>query len=393
METLSHKRYKLGEKLFSNSLGELFLGRDLQATTNQRLLFHSLPKQLLKELPPQLSLNQLKNLGSKADILLLKVVDYAWSEDQAIFVMETPEAWSFNVLPALQGQPTNLHQKALQIAQQLMDQSLVSKGIDSSLFLVTASGDLYLLGTALLTELQALAQQSPNLLQPQPSTPLAKKTRLLPLFLLGGAGLVAAGSLGIYQFAAPSKPLPMANTPIVPVSVLDKPSEANEVNTALAPVLEPKKPIAAVQVEASTSEPVAIPTQSLAEALPEPAVIPIKQEPTLPKPEAATVLASLTASPVPTSNITLPPTAQTTNPATANPQATQHLEHATEAINHGHLQTGLYYLRLAKKLDADQALLQNAAKQLIEKAQLTANASETLSPQMQTSIKQEFGLN
>lgn len=332
MESVLHKHYKIGERLFSNVHGELFLGRDLQATTNQRLLIHYLPSQLLSDQALKQSLSSLQNLGTQADISVLRVLDCAWSDTEVFFVLEAPEAWSLSVLPALQGQPTNLHQKALGITQQLIDQGLVTKGVDPSLFLVTPTGDLYLLGTAFLTELQAIEQQSPTLLQPAPPLPAKRKPSLLPLLLLAGAGLVTAGSLGVYQFVNPAKQTQFA--PSVTASELDKPLAHSEVSTNL---------IAAA-------------------------------EPVLPKPVAAVKI------------VTLPQT------MTPNPQASKQLEHATEAIKNGHLQTGLYYLRLAKKLEASQASLQTAAKKLIEQAQLTSTTSEGISPQMQNSISQEFGL-
>ncbi|HPY40959.1 MAG TPA: hypothetical protein PLM98_10595, partial [Thiolinea sp.] len=195
MESILHKRYKLSERLFSNSLGELFLGRDLQAPAAQRLLIHYLPSQLLSDTALKQSLNSLQSLGQQAATSVLKVIDCAWSDTEVFFVLEAPETWSLSVLPALQGPATNLHQKALAITQQLIDQDLISQGIEPSLFLVTPNGELYLLGTAFLTELQGLQLASPTLLQPQ-TIKTRKRASLLPLSLLGITGLVLAGGFG-----------------------------------------------------------------------------------------------------------------------------------------------------------------------------------------------------
>lgn len=347
MESVLHKRYKIGERLFSNALGELFLGRDLQAGGNQRLLIHYLPAQLLSDYALKQSLSHLQSLGSKAEASVLNVLDCAWSDTEVCFVLEAPEAWSVSVLPALQGQPTNLHQKALSITQQLIDQGLITKGIDPALFLVAPNGDLHLMGTAFLTELQALEQQSPSLLQPQAEVLPKKKTRFLPLALLGSMSLVvAAGSLGIYQFVAPSRAIQAPAPPVITVSTLDKPSTHSTHTTSLVPPLEPKP------------------------ATPED-----------PKPNTAKI-----TSPV----LTTQTISKSTSPL--NPQALKHLERAQEAIQRGHLQTGLYYLRLAKKLAADPTQLQTTARQLLEQAQLTGTANEVISPQMQADIQQEFEL-
>ncbi|WP_298609201.1 hypothetical protein [uncultured Thiothrix sp.] len=392
MESVLHKHYKAGERLFSNTLGELFLGRDLQATTNQRFLIHYLPRQLLSNTALKQSLSSLQNLGHKANTSVLKVLDGAWSETEVFFVMEVPKAWSLTVLPALQGQPTNLHQKALDITQQLIEQGLVTKGLDSSLFLVAPTGDLHLLGTSFLTELQTLADKSPNLLQPQAPVPINKRPSVLPLILLGGAGLVAASSLGLYQFANLSKPVPVTVASPVMISELDKPLVPNELNTHLETAIEPTKPIEPINLAvAAKLEPMIAPveTTKTQETLKPVSISATKiKEPDLVEPTTQVDKTKPLASSVVilSSSITQVPT---TPPS---PQAGMHLERASEAIKNGHLQTGLYYLRLAKKLNASQEQLKNMAKQLIEQARLTGAASEMLSPQMQTSIKQEFGL-
>lgn len=362
MESVLHKRYKIAERVFSNALGELFLGRDLQASANQRLLVHYLPKQLLSDSALKQSLSTLQSLGNQAETAVLKVLDCAWSDTEVFFVLEMPEAWSLSVLPAIQGQPTNLHQKALAITQQLIDQGLVTNGIEPSLFLVTPTGELYLLGTAFLTELQTLAQQSPALLQPIPPRPRPKKHRLLALIFLGITGLVAAASLGVYQFSQPTKTTQIPIAPKTQVSVLDKPLMQNAATTSLVTIpLQPVQTPAQTRVEQETSLPPR--PSTLSQSLETPIIQAVIAKPSIIEPVAV-----------------------------SNPIATQHLERATEAIKHGHLQTGLYYLRLAKKLSAHPAQLKSTTQQLIDQAQQTDQASETLSIQMQTSIKQEFGL-
>lgn len=387
MESVLHKRYKIGERLFSNSLGELFLGRDLQATTNQRLLIHYLPPQLLSDTALKQSLSALQQQGNQANTAVLQVLDCAWSDTEVFFVLETPEAWSLSVLPAVQGQPTNVHQKALNITQQLIDQSLITKGIDPALFLVTPTGDLYLLGTAFLTELRALEQTSLTLLQPQPPLPPTKKPSLLPLLLLGGVGLVAAGSLGVYQFAMPSKQAQALLAPSITVSELDKPLAQTE-TTALVPIPETHKTTELTNTGQLKPSP-ALPAKSQpAKQTAEPAPVLTDPKPVEIKPVSSPNTSSMQSDAL---AITLPAPIPPKHEHAPNPQAAKHLEQAIEAIQHGHLQTGLYYLRLAKKLEANQEQLQTAAKQLLEQAQLTGT-NETLSPPMQTSIKQEFNL-
>ncbi|HMT92836.1 hypothetical protein [uncultured Thiothrix sp.] len=381
MESVLHKRYKIGERLFSNALGELFLGRELQAGGNQRLLIHYLPAQLISDYALKQSLNHLQDLGSKAEAAVLNVLDCAWSDTEVCFVLEAPEAWSLSVLPALQGQPTNLHQKALSITQQLIDQGLITKGIDPALFLVAPNGDLHLMGTAFLTELQALEQQSPSLLQPQSEVPPKKKTRFLPLALLGSMGLVvAAGSLGLYQFAAPRRTVQAPTPPAITVSTLDKPSTHITNITSLVAAVEPK--ITIPKTDTSLTK---VADKQLVQKVEE-ANLSLPTEDA--KPSTATISASLlvTNSPV---AIQVPPKPE----LPTNPQALKHLERAQEAVQRGHLQTGLYYLRLAKKLAADSTQLQTAARQLLEQAQLMGTTSEAISPQMQMDIQQEFGLN
>jgi hypothetical protein len=361
MESILHKRYKLGERLFSNALGELFLGRDLQASNHHVLLIHYLPKQLSDQALKQ-SLAILQKMGAEANAPVLKVLDCAWSDTEVFFVLETPTAWSLTPLPPIQGQPTKLHQKAYELTQQLIDQNLISKGLEPSLFMVTPNGDLSLLGTAFLSELQELQAQLPSLLQAQALAPKPKKRHFLALGLLAASGLVAAASLGVYQF---TKTDSLAN-PIVPqrtVSEWDKPKLSLEEHTELP----------SEAASASTRVvPLALKTQSqeAASAL-------------ITSPPANDKAASMSTAATPANNLVV------TSPS-SNPQAKQNLNKANEAIKNGHLQTGLYYLRLAKKLNPSEAELQHTAESLLEHAQQTL--STELSTQMQESIEQEFNL-
>lgn len=377
MESVLHRRYKVTERLFSNTLGELFLGRDAQAAASQTLLIHYLPLQLLSDSALKQSLTTLQNLGRQAEVPILQVLDCAWSDTEVLFVMQAPEAWSLSVLPVLQGQATKLHQKALATTQQLIDQGLVSHGIDPTLFLVTPSGELHLLGTAFLSELQELQASSPNLLQPQPVPVATKKPSLWPLLFLGATGFVAAGSLGVYQFKKTEPLLPATVVSQVAVSELDKPIS----NTILASTqVDLSQSSAAIHTE-STVKHQALPTTNL-QALSSPSVATKKTDQDLVQPE-----------PTPINTIEKLPSSRQNFPVEANSIATKHLERATEAIKNGHLQTGLYYLRLAKKLTADPEQLQQTAKQLLAQAEKPWLAnSEALSASMQENIKAEFGL-
>lgn len=380
MESILHKRYKVTERLFSNSLGELFLGRDIQTNVNQPLLIHYLPPQLLSDTALKQSVTSLQNLGKQAGTSVLKVLDCAWSDKDVFFVLQAPEAWSLTVLPALPAQPTKLHQRALETTQQLINQGLVTKGLDPSLFLVTPTGELHLLGTAFLSELQELQNHSPNLLQPLSKQPTAKKSRLLPLSLLAATGLVAASGWGIYQFNQSPKPVIAAISPVITVSELDAPAKKSQANSALlsteielspppiTPEPKPQSPPAAT-VEL-TAAPTLVTPPPVEKALPQQAPTP-----------------NLSVEKLPSSHI---PTNQTSVP---NPAAAKHLNRAAEAIKNGHLQTGLYYLRLARKLNADQQQLQTTAQQLLTQAEKTdLSTQEAMSLAMQASIKTEFGL-
>lgn len=391
MESVLHKRYKIGEPLFSNACGELFLGRDLQASTNQRWLVHYLPQQLLSDSALKQSLSQLSLLGHQAETPVLKVLDCAWSETEVFFVLEMPETWSLSPLPAIQGQPTNLHQKALAITQQLIDQGLVTTGIEPSLFLVTPTGDLYLLGTALLAELQTLTRQSPSLLQPKPPLPPRKKHRFLPLILGGATGLVAAASLGIYQFTHPTKPPQVPVAPKIQVSSLDKPlvypATTSLVTTPVQPNNTPIQTSVTQVIPAKLSPAKPILSESTAPLRPETT----STQAVLAKPSI--IQPSLTSQPTVIAQPVLAKPSIIQPIMTGNPAANRHLERATAAIKQGHLQTGLYYLRLAKKLEAHPEQLKTTTLQLLEQAQQRPTASETLNPQTQVSIKHEFGLD
>ncbi|MFZ1389704.1 MAG: hypothetical protein WBP46_18285 [Thiolinea sp.] len=377
MESILHKRYKVTERLFSNSLGELFLGRDIQTNVNQPLLIHYLPPQLLSDTALKQSVTSLQNLGKQAGTNVLKVLDCAWSEKDVFFVLQAPEAWSLTVLPALPAQPTKLHQRALETTQQLISQGLVTKGLDPSLFLVTPTGELHLLGTAFLSELQELQNHSPNLLQPPPKQPTAKKSRLLPLSLLAATSLVAAGSWGIYQFNHSNKPVIAAISPVITVSELDMPAKKAQANSALLSTEIELSPPPSAPEPKPQSPPAATVELTAAPTLVTPP--PIEQTPA-PTP-------NLSIEKLPSSHI---PTTQT---SVANPAATKHLDRAAEAIKNGHLQTGLYYLRLARKLNADQQQLQTTAQQLLTQAEKTdLSTQEAMSLAMQASIKTEFGL-
>ena len=399
MESVLHKRYKIGERLFSNACGELFLGRDLQANINQRWLIHYLPQQLLSDSALKQSLSQLQSLSHQAETTVLKVLDCAWSETEVCFVLEMPEAWSLSPLPAIHGQPTNLHQKALAITQQLIDQGLVTTGIEPSLFLVTPTGDLYLLGTALLAELQTLTRQSPNLLQPKPPPPTRNKHRFLPVILWAVTGLVAAASLGIYQVSQPIKPTQAPVAPKIQVSRLDKPLIQPAATTSLVTLpmqpnhtpIQPLETSVTPVTSAKTSPATPTLSPSIEPLIPETAPTQARiAQPALAKPSIIQPRMisnpEVIAQPVLAKPSIIQPT------ISSNPAASRHLERATAAIKQGHLQTGLYYLRLAKKLEAHPEQLKTTTQQLLEQAQHIPTASETLSPQMQTSIKHEFGL-
>lgn len=382
MESILHKRYKVTERLFSNSLGELFLGRDIQTNVNQPLLIHYLPPQLLSDTALKQSVTSLQNLGKQAGTSVLKVLDCAWSDKDVFFVLQAPEAWSLTVLPALPTQPTKLHQRALETTQQLISQGLVTKGLDPSLFLVTPTGELHLLGTAFLSELQELQNHSPNLLPPPLKQPAAKKSRLLPLSLLAATGLVAAGSWGIYQFNHSNKPVIAAISPVITVSELDMPAKKSQANSALLSTEIELSPPPSTPEPKPQSPPAATAELTAAPALVTPPAI--EQKPTLPQ-QAPTP--NLSVEKMPSSHI---PTTQT---SVANPAATKHLDRAAEAIKNGHLQTALYYLRLARKLNADQQQLQTTAQQLLTQAEKTdLSTQEAMSLAMQASIKTEFGL-
>ena len=393
MESVLHRHYKLGQQLFANTLGELYLGRDL-ISANHHLLIHCLPLAVLTTSALKRSLNLLQKLGAQADAPILPVLDCAWSDTNACFILKAPQNWALTALPPIQGNPTKLHQKALSITATLLKQNLVKQGLEPNLFMVTAEGELHLLGTALLPELQDYHTHSTTVLNPKTVRNTTKKSRFSSLLAFGTTGLAVAGGLAFYQFTPTFQPTPQ-------VPSLPPKSTIHQASTLDTPASSPNPPLvittAQKPVLLASAVPIAIEQASALGSTAPPH--PNTQELALNSSPSETT-ASLNIAPSekfinsesPSTTLSPHPATMPTNTNDAMDTNTlQYLERARDAIEHNRLQTGVYYLRLAKKLNAEQTRLKPLAQEIIQRAQIKSN--EVLSPQMQEAIKQEFMLN
>lgn len=193
------QRYLVQTELVSNSTGTLYQARDMRASDPEvaPVLIHIFPAQALPPMPLKLMTERLQTLSANTDATVLKLRDSGWLNAEAYFVLESPPSWNLSALPSMLGQTTRLHQQALQINQRLNEQDLITGSLPTSLFVVTAQGEVYLPSTALAPNLSKLTASPEHLLQahvvPKPSS-ISK----LPWLAVSLVGVVAASGAGLY---------------------------------------------------------------------------------------------------------------------------------------------------------------------------------------------------
>ena len=193
------QRYLLQTLLMSNSAGTLYQARDMRADEGQdaQVLIHMLPAEALRYTPLKLMMERLQALNTKTDAGVLKVLASGWANSEPYFVLASPASWSLSALPAMLGQTTRLHDQALQLNQRLTEQGLITGALPTSLFLVSADGQVYLPSTALAPSLQNLPE-SPELLLQAHSQTKPSNFKALPLLGVSFIGVVAASGAGLY---------------------------------------------------------------------------------------------------------------------------------------------------------------------------------------------------
>ncbi len=199
---LAH-RYMLNDCLFASTLGTLYQARDTRAAPESgktQVLIHLFPARALGYSPLKITCTRLQQLDQRHNPGILPITDCGWMETEAYFVLESPQSWSLSTLPPPQAHLTRLHEKAVQLTGQLMDQGLVREGLQAQLFLVTPDGEIHLPGTVLSEHLQALQTRNASLLSPALHTRRKPRHWLYSKgFWLGSTSIALAGGLSVYS--------------------------------------------------------------------------------------------------------------------------------------------------------------------------------------------------
>lgn len=222
------QRYLVQTELVNNSTGILYQARDMRASDTETIpvLIHIFPNKALPFTPLKLMTERLQALSAQTDAAVLKVLDSGWLNAEAYFVLESPLSWNLSALPPMLGKTTRIHEQALQLNRRLNEQGLLNGHLPTSLFLVTAHGEVYLPSTALAPNLLSLTE-SPELLLHAHLTPKPAHLNALPWLGLGLMGVVAASGAGLYyqNYMMNSNEILRAsnaalmNPPLVPESV------------------------------------------------------------------------------------------------------------------------------------------------------------------------------
>ncbi|TXH72002.1 MAG: hypothetical protein E6Q85_07050 [Thiothrix sp.] len=193
------QRYLVQTELASNSTGTLYQARDMRAsdTETSPVLIHIFPNKALPFTPLKLMTERLQALSAQTDAAVLKVLDSGWLNAEAYFVLESPLSWNLSALPPMVGKTTRIHEQALQLNRRLSEQGLLNGYLPTSLFLVTAQGEVYLPSTALAPNLLSLTE-SPELLLQAHLAPKPSSLNALPWLGLGLISVVAASGAGLY---------------------------------------------------------------------------------------------------------------------------------------------------------------------------------------------------
>lgn len=193
------QRYLLQTELFSNSAGTLYQARDMRATNTATaaVLIHIFPNKALPQTPLKLMTERLQTLSATTNAAVLKVIDSGWFNSDAYFVLTSPPSWSLSALPPMLGKMTRIHEQALRLNQHLTEQGLITGALPTSLFLVSANGEVYLPSTALVPNLQTLTE-SPELLIKAHLLPKRSSLTALPWIGVGFISVATASGLGLY---------------------------------------------------------------------------------------------------------------------------------------------------------------------------------------------------
>lgn len=256
------QRYLIQTELVNNSTGILYQARDMRAsdTTTTPVLIHIFPNKALPSTPLKLMTERLQALSTQTESAVLKVLDSGWINAEAYFVLESPPSWSLSVLPTMLGKTTRLHEQAVRLNQRLNEQGVLAGYLPTSLFLVTAHGEVYLPSTALVPNLLKLTESPELLLHAHLATkPTAMSTA--PWLGLGLISVAAASGAGLYyqNYMMTSNELLRAsnaalNTPhplLEPVVVALEPPKTQPLNTAASMA---DKPVTSVEM-ANTKPP------------------------------------------------------------------------------------------------------------------------------------------
>ncbi|HPY41487.1 MAG TPA: hypothetical protein PLM98_13275, partial [Thiolinea sp.] len=234
------QRYLLQTTVVSNSAGTLYQARDMRAGAAQdaQVIIHVLPPNALRSIPLKLLTERIQALSQKADSAVLKLLDSGWTNTEPYFVLASPATWSVSALPAMLGQSTRLHQQALQLNQRLTEQGLIKGALPTSLFLVSADGQIYLPSTALVLSLHNLVE-SPDLLLQAHRLPTHTRFKALPFLGLGFIGVVAASGAGFYyqNYLTNSQALLEESTKAARTTSLLEPATLNELPVVQSPTL------------------------------------------------------------------------------------------------------------------------------------------------------------
>lgn len=344
-----NNRYQLGDKLFSEQVGDLFCARDMenpQLDSPTDVLIHVWPAHSIAHnqvAPLQKRLQQ--QIKQTHEPALLPIIDAGWSGSDAFFVMPAPQAWSFNILPPIQeNTPTSPHYKALNITQHFVNNGQVREGLEPAFFLVMPDGEVQLLGTALAEELRQWQADSDTLLRPNTLHQTRSQARKASSWAawaftaLAGAAVAASG-VGFY-YLQPQQPVTSQNT----LATL-KPETT--------PTLAPKRDIPLPSTEQNSST---LNNTSAALATP--------NDP----------------------------------PAIDDPASLQQLQRAEKAISDNRLQAALYFLRLVQHKHANHPQIQSLAQQVVdratEQAQLNSRSEDAKNlSYLATSVTKEFNLS
>ncbi|TXH70180.1 MAG: hypothetical protein E6Q83_06545 [Thiothrix sp.] len=194
------QRYLIQSELVSNSIGSLYQARDMRAseTTSSSVLIHIFPSKALPQTPLKLLTERLQALSEQTtDSAILKVLDSGWLNTEAYFVLASPVSWSLSALPSMLGSSTRMHEQALRLNQRLSEQGLLQGYLPTSLFLVTAQGEVYLPSTALVPNLLRFVDSPELLLQAHLPTRRGSLSAV-PWLGLGLVSVVAASTAGFY---------------------------------------------------------------------------------------------------------------------------------------------------------------------------------------------------